>query len=242
MPRFFVDKEKIIGNTVVITDDDALHISRSLRMRVGECLTVSDGEGCDYECEIISFTKDSVELAVINSKETDSEMPIEVTLFQGVPKGDKMDLIVQKAVECGASRIVPVEMTNCIVKLGDTAEKKVARWQRIADEAAKQSQRGRLVRVEMPIRYDEALELSKKDDISFICYEAEDEKSLSKVLSRDARTLSFVIGPEGGFDPAEVKKANECGIPAVSLGKRILRTETASMFTLAALSMYYELL
>ena len=242
MPRFFVDKKKIIGNTVVITDEDALHISRSLRMRVGESLTLSDGEGCDYECEITAFTKDSVELAVVSSKESDCEMPVEITLFQGVPKGDKMDLIVQKAVECGASRIVPVEMKNCIVKLGDSADKKVARWQRIADEAAKQSQRGRLVRVEMPIRYDEALDLARKDDISFICYEAEDEKSLSKVLSKDAKTLSFVIGPEGGFDPAEVKKANECGIPAVSLGKRILRTETASMFTLAALSMYFELL
>ena len=181
MPRFFVDKDAVSGGTVVITGEDALHISRSLRMRVGEKLTVCDGEGSDYECEIISFSKDSVELCVVEVNEVCSESPVLITLFQGIPKGDKMDAIVQKATECGVFRIYPVEMKNCIAKIqDDSAAKKVARWQKIADEAAKQSQRGRLVRVENPISFEKALEIAAEDDIKFICYEDEDDKKLSK--------------------------------------------------------------
>lgn len=247
MPRFFVTSSQIGvkddgTKTVLIVGDDANHIVRSLRMKEGECLTVCDMARREYDCRITALGE-SVTLEVEAERESSSEPPYRATLYQALIKGDKFDTVVQKAVECGASRIVPVLTDRCVVRLDKRdCAKKVARWQRIADEAAKQCGRGELVKVEELMTFKEALADGAKCDLSLFCYEGEENLSLKEALTDGAPgTVAVVIGSEGGFSASEAEAAESAGFKTVTLGRRILRTETAPTFVLSCLSFKYEL-
>ena len=244
MPRFFILSEKAENGVFEIRGDDARHISFSLRMRQGELLTVCDGEGTDYVCRIVFMDGESVRLEVLSSCKTATEPPLDICLYQSVPKGDKLEYIVQKAVELGVSRIVPVYSSRCIVKPdAKSEEKKALRLSRIAHEAAKQCGRGRIPCVMPYMTYDEAIRSCGEN--AFICYENERSFSLKSYLrtlsENKTRELSFFVGPEGGYSDKEIALAAECGIPAVELGHRILRCETASGFVLSSLTYEFEL-
>lgn len=246
MPRFFLPPAAFSGTSagdlVTLTADDARHISLSLRMRVGDAVTLCNGAGIEYDGILRSLTPTAVEVEISAPKISTREMPIRVTLFQGLAKGDKMDTIIQKAVELGVHRIVPVTTARCIMKMGDNPEKKIARWQKIAGEAAGQCGRGILPEVTAPMTFREATAAAKADELSLFCYEELGKtRPLSALLPDSApATLSFFVGPEGGFDPREAETAVEAGVHLCGLGPRILRTETASGYLLAALSFRYE--
>ncbi len=251
MPRFFVTQDQIADGCVTIHGDDAHHIARSLRMAVGEPITVCDGLR-EYHCEIISFDEDvRVSARVVSSTSLRNEPPYSVTLYQALPKGDKLDMIIQKAVECGADAIVPFESERCVVRMRPEAEtRKTERRARIAVEAAKQCGRGRLPVVCPTIAFEEMLCRAATADIVLFCYEGEETIPLKKVLcqKRNDGTLdqehpqiAVIIGSEGGFSPREAAAAGEMGFFSVGLGGRILRTETASGFVLSCLVYEFEL-
>ena len=244
MPRFFLLSEKAENGFFEIRGDDARHISFSLRMRQGEMLTVCDGDGTDYECKIVFMDGETVRLEVVSSHRTVTEPPLEICLYQSVPKGDKFEYIVQKAVELGVSRIVPVYSSRCIVKPDPKSEeKKTARLSRIAHEAAKQCGRGRIPAVMPYMTFAQAVRSCGEN--AFICYENEKSFSLKSYLrtlsEKNPSAFSFFVGPEGGYSEQEVALAAENGIPAVELGPRILRSETASGFVLSSLTYEFEL-
>ena len=249
MPRFFVTASQIGkrddgSKTVLITGDDASHIVRSLRMKEGDGIVVCDMASTEYECRILS-AGENVTAEVISEKTSSAEPPYRATLYQALVKGDKFDTVVQKAVECGVARIVPVLTERCIVRLdARDCAKKAARWQRIADEAAKQCGRGVLPSVEGLMTFKEAVSDAAGADCSLFCYEGEKEKSLRSVLegfSEVPRTVAFMIGSEGGFSLKEAEYAASFGLVSVGLGSRILRTETASSFVLACISYGFEM-
>jgi len=248
MPRFFVCKDQITEGRVTIFGDDAHHLSRSLRMAVGETITVCDMQKKEYECRLSAFLPDRVEAEVLSVRDSDTEPPYRAEVYQALPKGDKLDSIIQKAVECGASKIVTFESERCVVRAKEgNEEKKVERRRRIALEAAKQSGRAVLPEVTPTVSFSKALELAKNADIPLFCYEGDGTESLSDVLKscktslvgRKDPTVSIVIGSEGGFSQKEAEAAKNAGLYSVGLGKRILRTETAASFVLACL--VYEL-
>lgn len=247
MPRFFVRAEQITDGVVHIIGEDAHHVARSLRMAVGEKLTVCDMQRTEYECELISFTGDSEVCArVLRSRSMNTEPPFSAHLYQALPKGEKLDMIIQKAVECGVASITPFESERCIVKMKAEQEaKKTERRRRIATEAAKQCGRGILPDVAPTCGFEQALACAAAADIPLFCYEGEDTVPLKQLLRpkltslRDFPTVSIVIGSEGGFSREEAARARQAGFWMVGLGARILRTETASSFVLGAL--VYEL-
>ena len=246
MPRFFLNKENLTGDTAKIAGEDASHIALSLRMAVGDALTLCDNEGYDYHAEILSITRECVTLSVKDKMPSESEPPYRVRLYQCLPKGEKFETVIQKAVECGVCEIIPVQSSRCIAVLKDSAaEKKLTRFNglnRIAEEACKQSGRGRLVKVTPPVSYREAMRQMAEVETAFLCYENEDGLTLSGFLPREVPCeIAFLVGPEGGLSTDEVAMAKEAGIVSVSLGKRILRTETAAPFVLAILAGKYEL-
>ena len=249
MPRFFVTSSQIGtkdngDKTVMILGGDADHITRSLRMKPGERIVVCDMARVEYDC-VIDSVGEKVIADVVNEHESFSEPPYRATLYQALIKGDKFDTVVQKAVECGVCRIVPVLTDRCVVRLTKKeCEKKVARWQRIADEAAKQCGRGALVSVEDMMTYKEALSVASGADLALFCYEGEEELSLKSILEEctaTPETVSFFIGSEGGFSLEEAQLAEKAGLVSTGLGRRILRTETASSFLLACLSYRFEM-
>lgn len=249
MPRFFVRRNQINGDTVTILGDDARHISRSLRMAAGEHITVCDMQSVEYECELTAFLPDSVEARVLSSRQSDTEPPYKVTLYQALPKGDKLDTVIQKAVECGVFEIVTFVSERCIAKESSREENKLSRRQRISLEAAKQSGRGIIPAVKPTVSFAEMLRLASEADIPVICYEGDGTVSLkaalceARVKSTDKAypTVSLVIGSEGGFSIKEVEEARAAGLVPVGLGKRILRTETAPLVALSALIFEFEL-
>lgn len=234
MPRFFVTKEQITPEGITISGEDAKHIGKVLRAKCGEEITVCDGAGMDYQCEITAVGE-TVETKILSSQPSQSEPSVEVTLFQGLPKGEKMELILQKCVELGIHTIVPVATEFSIVKLDKKEEKKIQRWQKIAEAAAKQSGRGRIPTVERVMNWKEALSAASQLDGAMIPYEKEQERGLRAFLQDfcGKRTMGIFIGPEGGFSEQEIAMAQQAGIVPVTLGKRILRTETAGMTALA---------
>lgn len=246
MPRFFLLSESPREDgTFLITGDNAKHISFSLRMRRGEHLTVCDGKGMEYDCEIMDFDGQTVLVKSLEAKASVSESPFCLRLYQSVPKGDKFDYIVQKAVELGVSEIVPVYSSRCIVKPDTKSEeKRIARLGKIAEEAAKQCGRGIIPKILPHLRYAEAVR-SCEGTKAFICYE--DERSFAlktylRALSEEKnKTLGFFVGPEGGYSPEEIAFAAGHGIPSTKLGNRILRSETASGFVLSAIAYEFEL-
>lgn len=227
MPRFFVDN--IQGSTHTITGNDARHISKSLRMKVGESITLCNKQGTDYDCTISEFVEDSVVVHIENQTKCISEPNTIVTLYQGIPKGEKMDLIVQKSVELGINKIVPVIMSRCISRPDQkSSRKKVDRWQKIAEEAAKQSRRGIIPKVCEPIELDYAINDAKSSDIVLAFYESGGDK-LKNLVGQNAKSVSIFIGPEGGFEEHEINSILNSGGVCATLGNRILRTETAPL-------------
>lgn len=240
MPKFFVSPREIEGKKIILTGDDEKHIKTVLRAREGEEITVCDGEGMDYQCRILSLEK-GVVTEILSSAPCDVEPETKITLYQGLPKADKMEWIIQKCVELGVERIVPVSTERAIVKLDKKEGKKLERWQKIAEAAAKQSGRGIIPQMgERVLSFGEAVVEATKLDGALIPYEKEEERGIRQfVRDFSGKSIGVFIGPEGGFSPEEVALAEEAGILPVTLGKRILRTETAGMTTVALL--LYEL-
>ena len=241
MPKFFVTSDKISDSQIIIDTEDVAHISRVLRLGEDDFLTVCDSQGTDYEAEIVSLGQKEI-LCKINSKSMSASEPnIKVTLFQGLPKASKMEYIIQKTTELGITEIVPAKLSRCVVKIDNKKDeaKKLDRWQKISESAAKQSGRGIIPKISPIMTLDEIIEISKEFDLFFVPYECEEQKTLRNVLlsKKDIKTVGFLIGPEGGFDIAETEKLRSAGIDTVTLGKRILRTETAGEAVLA-MTMY----
>lgn len=248
MPRFFVEKKQIQNGIVTVTGEDAHHISRALRMAAGEHITVCDRQGTDYDCRLTDFLTDRVLARVEAQSPTETEPPYDVALYQGLPKGEKLDHIIQKAVECGACRIVPFESERCVVRIREEkGDKKAERQNRIAAEAAKQCGRGILPVVEPARPFSLVLPDAKTVDLALFCYEGEGTTPLPAVLADARKTslqkpkIALLIGSEGGFSPAEAAAAKENGWIPVGLGKRILRTETAPTVALAMICAGLEL-
>lgn len=231
MPKFFVEPSKVADNRIVIDTEDVNHITRVLRLKENDIIDVCDTTGMDYKARIAETCDKAVICDIISSKKSDTESNIKVTLYQGLPKGSKMEYIIEKTIELGIYSIVPVAMSRCVVKLENrkAEEKKCDRWQKIAVSAAKQSGRGIIPRIELPVTVDEAIKRMKESDLSLVPYECEEENALKPVLENagGAKSVSIFIGPEGGFDPAEIEKIKKAGLKTITLGKRILRTETA---------------
>lgn len=241
MPRFFVDKSQIANDKVYITGDDVKHIARVLRLRVDDEITVCDRCRTDYECKISEISSDRVVADVLKSEENRAESDLEITLYQGMPKSDKMDYIVQKCVELGVLKIVPVITKRAVSRPSD-GDKKIARWQKIAAEAAKQSGRGLVPEICGMINFNEAVASMTgcEDALNIMPYECEANTRLRDVLtSFGKKKINIIVGPEGGFDDAEATAAREKGISTVTLGPRILRTETAPLAVCTAVM--YEL-
>lgn len=244
MYRFFVDKSQIGPKSVVITGSDVNHIKNVLRMKEGEEVSVmTEDDTNEYRCEVAKLGEDTVELTLLFVKESDVELPCKVTLFQGLPKNDKMELIIQKAVELGAHSIVPVATKRAVVKLeGSKEDKKITRWQGISEAAAKQSKRAYIPKVEGVKTIQEAINIAKDYEVKLIPYELCDADSMAntkRLISgiKPGDRVAVFIGPEGGFTEEEVEKAKEAGVLPITLGHRILRTETAG-FTLLSWIMY----
>ena len=233
MPRFFVDKRKILGDTIYIDGDNVNHIKNVFRMKVGDELVLCDGCGNDYRAVIMTESFDCITADIVNTVCSSTEPCVKVTLYQGLPKGSKMDLIIQKNVELGVSRIVPVICRRTIVKLDKKdIKRKVDRWNKIAYEAAKQSGRGIVPCVAEPLAFVDAVDIAKTNNLLLIPYEIEKETRLKDVLKKNmmACDVGVFVGPEGGFDEQEIDIATCRGAIPVTLGDRILRTETASMY------------
>lgn len=245
MPKFFVRQEQISEGKITLRGDDAFHISRSLRMAKGEHITVCDMQGQEYECELSDFLPDTVYAHILSSRKVDNEPPKKIYLYQALPKGDKLDTVIQKAVECGVYEICPFESERCVVKSkGDSEARKTERRNRIALEAAKQCGRGVIPAVRETVSFREAINEACRADICLFCYEGESERSLKQALEangKKAESVAIVIGSEGGFSLSEAAMAADRGAISVSLGKRILRTETAAAFVLGCLVYEYEM-
>lgn len=246
MQRFFVEPHQIDEGThqIHILGSDVNHISNVLRMKQGEELWISDGGKKEYRCTIEEFSPDEVLLHIIYAQEPDYELQNRIYLFQGLPKADKMELIIQKAVELGAYEVIPVETKRCVVKLdGKKAAKKVERWKQIAESAAKQSKRMLIPNVHEVLTFKEALKYAESMDVRLIPYELAKGMQETKEILADiqpGQSIGIFIGPEGGFEEKEVETAISEGAKPITLGKRILRTETAGLAILSVLMFQLE--
>ncbi len=247
MPRFFVKQEQISDNLINIIGEDAHHIARSLRMAIGDNITVCDMRGNEYSCRITDFYEDKrVSAEILDTKYSENEPPVFIRLFQALPKGDKLDTIIQKAVECGVSEIVPFESERCVVRIReDSEERKNERRNRIATEAAKQCGRSVLPEVKKSVGFNEMLGLAAESDIVLFCYEGDGTLALGNILDglkeKLPDSIAIIVGSEGGFSISEAENARSKGMLMTGLGKRILRTETASGFVLACIVCAFEL-
>ncbi len=243
MYNFFVDESKRQGNYYLITDDDYNHIKNVLRMKIGETILVSS-EGNSHLCSLKEFSGESAVAEIVEENYQDTSLPVKLYLFQGLPKSDKMEFVIQKAVELGAEAIIPVEMSRCVVKLDDKKKKsKTARWQSISESAAKQSKRTTIPKVYDVMSYKEALSFANELDLLLVPYESKDGMTSTKNAlkkMKNGMSVGIIIGPEGGFDEKEIAFAEEIGGLTISLGKRILRTETASVTALSMCMLYAE--
>ncbi|MCR5824027.1 MAG: 16S rRNA (uracil(1498)-N(3))-methyltransferase [Lachnospiraceae bacterium] len=251
MHRFYIDEQQHMGNEIRVTGEDVNHIKNVLRLKEGDRILLCNSVDTDHICEIADLSeKGTVLCTVLESKKSDSELPVRIVLYQGLPKKDKMELIIQKCVELGVTEIVPVTMKRCIVKIEDekSEAKKNLRWNEISRAAAKQSGRGIIPKVGRVMNFKEALKKAASEDPEHLLVPYENENgilSLKKFASEMAAslkkgskpTVSVFIGPEGGFDESEIEEAKTAGATTVSLGRRILRTETAGLTT-AAILMY----
>lgn len=240
MPRFFVNKDSVLGSKVILTGSDINHIIKVLRKDIGDIIEVVDGSGYRYEAKIISITKQEL-IAEILVKQIEAAEKVKVTIFQSIPKSDKMETIIQKCTELGASRIVPFISERTVVTMdNEKIDKKLQRWRKIAQEACKQCKRAIIPEVTYIYSLQDILDEVSMYDLSIVAYEKE-KISIKKILKGNTNitNISIIIGPEGGFTETEIKQLIEGGVYAVSLGKRILRTETAGMAVLCIIM--YEL-
>ena len=244
MPRFFAPSDAFCNNCVTITGDDAFHIARSLRMAVGDGITVADMQGRQHRCRLTKIRDEACECEILSTEEGNTESPAEITLYMGYPKGDKLEVVIQKSVELGALRIVPFESSRCVKKpKSEKIEKQIARLQRIAEEAAKQCGRSRLPHVMPPVSYAAALKEAAECELALFCYEGDGTVSLKSALegAKSKKTVSVIVGCEGGFSEKEAEEARAAALIPVSLGPRILRCETAPAYVLSAISYVLEL-
>ena len=242
MYQFFVEPSQIQGTRVVITGNDVNHIKNVLRMQPGEEIAVSNGEdGKEYRCGIETLGEDEIICSLRFVKEDGVELSSKIYLFQGLPKADKMELIVQKAVELGVYEIIPVSTKRAVVKLDEKkAKSKIARWQTISEAAAKQSKRRIVPQIHAVMSFKEAVNYAKDMPVKLIPYElAEGMEKTRELISnlKPGEDVAIFIGPEGGFEESEIQIALENRIEPITLGKRILRTETAG-FTVLSWIMY----
>ena len=248
MPKFFVTNNCIHNNEIRIIGKDVNHIKNVLRKKIGETLTICNSDILtDYLCEIVDFEEEAIKCNIIEKLETNSEAGIKVTIFQGLPKADKMELVIQKAVELGVYDITPVEMKRCVVKL--TAKdkiKKIQRWQKIAEVAAKQSGRNRIPKINDIVSIKNICNLCSEYDIVIVAYENEKENKLKyeleklKLQQANNLRIAILIGPEGGIDETEIDLLKERGAKVVTLGNRILRTETVALNMLSIIMYEFE--
>ncbi|RKD34743.1 16S rRNA (uracil(1498)-N(3))-methyltransferase [Thermohalobacter berrensis] len=241
MNRFFVNKDNIKEGRVIIEGEDVKHIRNVLRLNEGDLITVCDCQKNDYLVEITDIKKNYVQCNILEKSKSKGEPNLEVVLYQGIPKSSKMDLIIQKATELGISQIVPVEMKRSVVKLKNEKkeQKKLNRWRRIAKEAAKQCRRGIIPAVSEIVSFNEMLKSLEKEEFILVPYENEDKVGLKDILAKNKgkHKVNIIIGPEGGFEEEEIDNINKLNWHVVSLGPRILRTETAG-FTVLSIVMY----
>lgn len=243
MYQFFVEDEQVQQDRICIVGGDVNHIGHVLRMKTGEKIRISDQSGRSYFCRILEITEEEVWAQIEDTDEMGTEFSHKVYLFQGLPKSDKMELIIQKTVELGVYTVIPVAMKNCVVKLDDKkAKSKVTRWQAIAESAAKQSKRSLIPEVKMPMSYKEAVAYAKKLDVKLVPYENEHGMAGTKAAMEQIKkgeSVAVFIGPEGGFAPEEIEMVRD-EMQLISLGRRILRTETAGIAALAILGYQLE--
>lgn len=241
MQHFFVIPEQVGETEIYVTGQDVNHMKNVLRMKIGEQVEISDGNNKKYLCEVSAYEEEQAELRILEIREADTELKSRLYLFQGLPKNDKMELIVQKAVELGAYEVIPVSMKRCVVKLdAKKAAKKVERWNSISESAAKQAGRSIIPKVSDVVSYREALERAEQLDVVLVPYELEEGMAETKKLLHQiqpGQSVGIFIGPEGGFEREEVEQAIEAGAHPVTLGRRILRTETAG-FTMLSILMF----
>lgn len=243
MYHFFVSEEQINGENAYIEGSDVNHIANVLRMKPGEELLISVKGDWDYLCKIVDIETDRVNLKVLESMEQ-RELPVNITLLQGIPKSDKLEMIIQKAVELGVSEIIPVKTKRVVVKIDEKkVDTKVNRWNAIAESAAKQSKRSIIPKVFEPMSIDNALEIVNDFGVKLIPYENADgiDKTRKILDSMDkTKNIAVFIGPEGGFEESEVERIKNSGFEVITLGKRILRTETAGLALLSNIMIRLE--
>lgn len=243
MPRFFVESQAVSDGFARIEGDDARHIARALRMAVGDAVTVC-ADGVAYDCELTKIRDELCECRIIAHSETKTESCVDITLFMAFPKGDKLETVIQKAVELGVKSVVPFESSRCIKRpKADKIDKQTQRYTRIAHEAAKQCGRAVLPTVEEPMSFSEMLSAAALADCVLFCYEGAGTLSLRKCLEEmdTPRTVAVIVGSEGGFSEEEARQCRESGFTAVNLGPRILRCETAPDYVLSSISYRFEL-
>ncbi|QUO33174.1 16S rRNA (uracil(1498)-N(3))-methyltransferase [Faecalicatena sp. Marseille-Q4148] len=244
MHQFFVTPAQVEEDKIYIHGSDVNHIKNVLRMQEGEEIRISDGNNCKYLCAIQKISPEEITAVILEEEAADNELPSRIYLFQGLPKADKMELIIQKAVELGVYEIIPVEMKRSVVRLdAKKAAKKVERWNEISRSAAKQSGRNLVPKVERVMTFAEALQKANDLDIVLLPYELSEGMSYTRNCIeqiRPGQSIGIFIGPEGGFDQAEVLVASEKKAKPVTLGKRILRTETAGLTMLSILMYHLE--
>ncbi len=244
MHHFFVTPDQVKDGEIWIEGADVNHIKNVLRMKDGEELEVSDGSGITYLCTLVSATGEKVCAAIKEELQRDTELPSKLYLFQGLPKADKMELIIQKAVELGVYEVIPVTTKRAVVKLDDKkAGKKVERWNSISESGAKQSGRNVIPQVKEVMSFKNALEYAKTLDVLLIPYELAEGMMQTRQLIEQivpGQSVGIFIGPEGGFEVSEVESAMQYGAKPITLGKRILRTETAGLTMLSILMYHLE--
>ncbi|EIT85225.1 16S ribosomal RNA methyltransferase RsmE [Fictibacillus macauensis ZFHKF-1] len=248
MQRYFVSEQQMSLENVLLLGDDANHITRVMRMAEGDEILCCDGNGRTARCKIVSLAKEEVSATVVQWLTEEKELPIQVTIAQGLPKGDKLETIVQKGTELGAHAFLPFSSSRCIVKWDEKkGKKKVERLEKIAKEAAEQSHRQVIPTIEPPISFKQLLAKAKQFKYKMVAYEEEakagEKQQLAQLLTTmdAAQEMLCVIGPEGGLSSEEASQLQEAGFLLCGLGPRILRTETASTYVLAALSYHFEL-
>ena len=245
MQRYFIKSDQLIGDQALIVGDDVHHIRDVMRARVGDCIVVCTCSKMSYLVEIVRLDKAEVKVKVVEAKSENVELPVFVTISQGITKGDKFDLMVQKGTECGASAFVPVAMKRSVAKIDEKkAFNKVERWQKIALEAARQSHRQVVPCVMMPVDIKGLVAMASEYDVCFFAYEkTESQNGLAEMIRKlkSGMRVLVLIGPEGGIDELEVRMLTDAGFKAVGLGPRILRTETAPIYVLSAISYVLEI-
>ena len=233
MHRCYYDADISVGCKITVEGDEAIHIARVLRLEKGDIIEITSGNGHVYKAEIKNVAKKSIEVFITEELAITGEPETDVTLFIGLTKGSKLELVIQKAVELGISSVVPVIMERCVVKIKDE-DSKTQRFRRIASEATKQCKRSRVPYVSDPVTFEEAVEMLKNCELSFVPYESETNTGIKAVFNgKKVKSAGFIIGPEGGFSELEVDLLKKNSIQTVTLGKRILRMETAAIAVLS---------